>query len=157
MVERESRRSAGEGRREGVRIDVGSLEDFKERTLRIVSVSETEVGIARWDGDQVYALRNVCPHQGGPVCRGRFGPQVVARDGLPGTLDINERRPVIRCSWHGWEFDVRSGAAVVAGSRYKVRTYPVRIEGDRILVDLEHNKPVAAGQSPLRQNPEREE
>jgi nitrite reductase/ring-hydroxylating ferredoxin subunit len=47
---------------------------------------------------------------------------------------------VIACGWHGWEFDVRTGSAVVTGSRYKVRTYSVRVEDGRVLVDVQRRK-----------------
>ena len=118
-------------------IEVGSLDDFRPRTVTVVPAGGLEVGIVRWDGDAVYALRNVCPHALGPVCAGRLGPKIVAPGGDPMGLDVDESIPVIACAWHGWEFDVRTGQAVWPDARLRVRTYPVRLEGGRVLVELD--------------------
>ena len=117
-------------------IEIGRLEDFPERSVRIVSVGRTEVGVVRWDGEAVYALLNICPHECGPLCLGRLGPKVVAPSSDPMAIDIDETCPVLACAWHGWEFDVRTGRALYEGSRYRVKTYPVTVEQGKILVDL---------------------
>src|SRR3712207_1948678 len=103
-------------------IDVGGLDDFAPRSVTIVSAGRVEVGVVRWDGDEVFALRNLCPHARGPVCEGRLGPRIVAAGGDPLALDVDETTPVIACAWHGWEFDVRTGEAVWAGARHGGRT-----------------------------------
>ena len=118
-------------------IEVGSLDDFPPRTVTVVPAAGVEVGIVRWDGDEVYALRNVCPHALGPVCAGRLGPKIVAPRGEPMGLDVDESCPVIACAWHGWEFDVRTGQAVWPDARMRVRTYPARVEAGRVLVALD--------------------
>jgi nitrite reductase (NADH) small subunit len=102
----------------------------------VLRVGRVELGIVRWDGEAVYALRNVCPHAGGPVCEGRLGPRIVAAAGDPMRLEVDEACPTLTCAWHGWEFDARDGRAVAAGSRMRVRTYPVRVEGGVVLVQL---------------------
>jgi len=115
-------------------VDVGALEDFREGSgFRIVSVKGQEVGIVRWKG-QVYALRNYCPHQGGPVCRGTLGVRLVGGDGKPGVIEIDPETPIIACAWHRWEFDIRTGTAVW-DTRYRVQTYSVVIKNDRVLVE----------------------
>jgi nitrite reductase (NADH) small subunit len=116
-------------------IDVGRLDDFAERSVTVLRAGRVEIGLVRWDGEELYALRNVCPHERGPVCAGRLGPRMTAAADDPLALAVDERCPVIACAWHGWEFDVRSGRALDAGSRYRVRTYPVRLDGGRVLVD----------------------
>jgi nitrite reductase/ring-hydroxylating ferredoxin subunit len=116
-------------------IDVGGLDDFPPRSVTVVPAGRVEIGVVRWDGDAVYALRNLCPHARGPVCAGRLGPKIVASGADPLGLDVDEASPVIACAWHGWEFDVRTGQALWAGSRYRVRTYPVTVEAGRVLVE----------------------
>ncbi len=120
-------------------IDVGTLDDFPPRSVTVVPAGEVEIGVVRWNGDAVYALRNVCPHALGPVCAGRLGPKIVARGGDPMALDVDESCPVIACAWHGWEFDVRTGQAVWPDARMRVKTYPVRVEGGRVLVALDRD------------------
>jgi 3-phenylpropionate/trans-cinnamate dioxygenase ferredoxin subunit len=41
---------------------------------------------------------------------------------------------VIRCPWHGWEFDLESGRSLLEPDRYGLRTYRVTVEdGDVVL------------------------
>src|SRR3954452_12054215 len=115
---------------------VGEVAAFPPRSVTIVRAGGVELGIVRWDGDQIYALRNVCPHAGGPVCAGRLGPRIVADAGDPRRLGVDEHCPTLTCAWHGWEFDARDGRAVAPGSAARVRTYPVRIDAGTVLVDL---------------------
>jgi nitrite reductase (NADH) small subunit len=63
------------------------------------------------------ALDNVCPHRGGPLGQG-----VIEGDKLV-------------CPWHGWQFDPKTGAVGHAPDQ-KVPTYPIRIDGDLVVVDL---------------------
>ena len=115
---------------------VGDASQFPPRSVTVVQAGGLELGIVRWDGDEVYALRNVCPHAGGPVCAGRLGPRIVSEDGDPMRYGLDESCPTITCAWHGWEFDARDGRALAPGSRMRVRTYPARIDADTVVVDL---------------------
>lgn len=68
----------------------------------------------------VFALDGVCPHQGGPLGKGKLEGHVVT------------------CPWHGWQFDVRDGQHQFSPS-VQQPTLPVRIEGEWILVSLDGN------------------
>jgi nitrite reductase/ring-hydroxylating ferredoxin subunit len=68
------------------------------------------------DGE-IAAIDGICPHQGGPLAEGE----------LAGT--------VVTCPWHGWQFDVRTGQALLA-SRIKQPVFPVRVEGRDVLVEV---------------------
>ena len=35
---------------------------------------------------------------------------------------------IIRCPWHGWEFDIRTGQSYCDPKRFRVRAYPVNVE-----------------------------
>jgi nitrite reductase/ring-hydroxylating ferredoxin subunit len=113
-------------------VDVGAVGDFGERDVRIVQAGDREIGIVRWGGS-VYAVANVCPHQRGPVCRGTLGGRLTGS--APGTMQVDDETPVLGCPWHGWEFDLRTGRALW-DDRYGVRTFPARVEGGRVLVEL---------------------
>lgn len=64
-----------------------------------------------------YALDGVCPHQGGPLGKGK----------LEGCI--------VTCPWHGWQFDVTSGRHQL-NSKLLQPGFPVRIEGESVQVDL---------------------
>lgn len=68
-------------------------------------------------GGKFCAIDGVCPHQGGPLGEGELGGSVVT------------------CPWHGWEFDVASGASTVHAS-IRQTTYEVRVEGKDVYVGV---------------------
>jgi nitrite reductase/ring-hydroxylating ferredoxin subunit len=74
------------------------------------------VAIFNVDGE-FFAVSNVCPHRGGPLGEGD----------LEGC--------VVTCPWHGWQFDVKTGCNT-EDEKAKVETYPVRIEGDDVLIKV---------------------
>jgi nitrite reductase/ring-hydroxylating ferredoxin subunit len=123
-------------------VAVGRPEEFTDRTITVRQVGAWEVGIVRW-GEMVYAVRNVCPHQGAPICLGRVGPKIVAPPRTVGAMEIDETVPVLACGWHGWEFDVRDGSpAWGQGStrgrtrRYRLQTIPVTVTNGLITLHL---------------------
>src|ERR1700691_2141846 len=67
--------------------------------------------------ERIFAIANRCPHEGYPLSEGTLGPGCV-----------------LTCNWHNWKFDLESGEALVG--RDPVRTYPIRLADDEILVDL---------------------
>jgi nitrite reductase (NADH) small subunit len=112
--------------------DIGPLEAFPEGKVRVVKAGRREIGVTCWRG-RLYAVSNVCAHQRGPVCRGWLSPRLTATE--PGRMEVEDEAPVIACPWHGWEFDMRSGRAL-SDERYALRTYPVRVEQGRVVLEL---------------------
>lgn len=116
-------------------VEVGSLDDFPDRTMRVVLAEGREIGVCRW-GSELFALRNVCPHQGAPVCLGFLQSRLQGRCSPAGVeLEAQEEEPVILCAWHRWEFSLRTGESAW-DPRFRVRTYPVSLDGDRVLVQV---------------------
>ena len=127
--------------------------DIAPGTCKIVSVRGREIGIFNLDGDY-FALANRCPHAGGPLCRGRIGPLVLS-DG-PGRYRLTREQKFLRCPWHGWEYDIRSGqswcdpksvrarqfqvtvetgASLVKGP-YVAETFPISVEQDYLVIEV---------------------
>jgi len=100
---------------------------------KIAVVGGCEIGIFNIAG-KFHALRNICPHKGGPLCTGRLRPHVVS----PGVYQIDYERDkeVLKCPWHQWEFDVQTGRALYDPS-LRVKTYKVRQEGEEIVLYLD--------------------
>jgi nitrite reductase/ring-hydroxylating ferredoxin subunit len=82
----------------------------------VVEVGGKAIALFNCEG-KFYAIDNSCVHRGGPLGEGP----------IEGT--------VVVCPWHGWEFDVVSGACI-NNPKAKISTYPVRVEGENLLVDL---------------------
>ena len=84
---------------------------------RLVDVGGTPVVLTRV-GDSVYACGNVCSHRGGSLHEGRLSGFKLA------------------CPLHGWLYDVRTGQCLFPSRGTGVPSYPVRIDGDGVFVDV---------------------
>ena len=93
---------------------------------KIVELEGRSIGVFNVDG-RFYAIRNACPHQGAPLCLGRLSGTAVASE--PGKYEWGLEGRVIRCPWHGWEFDVTTGLSVFNPHRTRVRNYRVTVGG----------------------------
>jgi 3-phenylpropionate/trans-cinnamate dioxygenase ferredoxin subunit len=107
--------------------------ELVEGVPRVVAVGELELGLLLWR-NEVFAVRNICPHQYAPVCKGYAMPLIVAD--RTGQIAVDEDRPVLVCPWHQWEFDVRTGGVVAGERHFRLRTYPARVEAGQVLVDV---------------------
>jgi nitrite reductase (NADH) small subunit len=114
-------------------VDVGAENEFQEGQAKVVAVEGRQIGVIRWR-TEFYALRNICPHQFAPVCGGYTMPMLVGDH--DGHVSVDNDRLVVVCPWHGWEFEARTGRAAGANSSHKLKTYPTKIEGGRIYVDV---------------------
>ena len=86
--------------------------------------------------DQWWALRDICPHQGARLSDGQVTGQV-AECRLGGEAVLERDGEILVCPWHGWQFDLCTGRSVVEPETVRVRTYAVRVEAERVLVDLD--------------------
>ena len=91
-------------------IEVAPSSGFEDEEPKYVMVDGVPVGVIRVEGE-FYAISNVCAHEGGPVCKGRVGRELLAEYVGPGE-PINEslsETPTVACPWHGWEYDMTTG------------------------------------------------
>jgi nitrite reductase/ring-hydroxylating ferredoxin subunit len=110
--------------------DVGSVSDLKREGRVLARVEGREVGVVA-AGGELYGVRNRCPHHGGPLCLGTVETRVVGKPGAYGLSGL----AVLRCPWHGWEFDPATGACL-DDPALRVAVYPAKAAGDRVFVDL---------------------
>jgi 3-phenylpropionate/trans-cinnamate dioxygenase ferredoxin subunit len=113
---------------------VGQVEDFPPESVRVVSIDERSLGIIN-TGDGLYAVLNVCPHELAPVCLGSVsGTLLPSRPGEP-EYGLDNR--ILRCPWHGYEFDLGDeGRAVFTSFRGKLRMFPVSVEDGHVVVEV---------------------
>ena len=120
------------------RVRVCAAGELEPGAQRIVRVRGREVGLFNVAGD-LYALHDRCPHRGGSLCRGPLtGTTATDEDGRTPVYDRAGR--ILRCSWHGWEFDVTTGRALV-DPRVRARTYPVEVVDGDVYVVLRRDEP----------------
>jgi 3-phenylpropionate/trans-cinnamate dioxygenase ferredoxin subunit len=95
--------------------EVGELAPGEKKQIELDGL-----GIALFNIDgEYYAIEDVCTHDGAPLGHGQF---------------VGEE---ITCPRHGARFHVKTGAALCMPAFEPVDTYPVRVEGNAILVEVE--------------------
>jgi nitrite reductase/ring-hydroxylating ferredoxin subunit len=99
--------------------------------MRIVPIGRFGVGVYNVGG-RFYALNNYCPHRGAKACLGPVGGEAVAKDGYQAGLRRDGE--ILRCPWHGWEYEIATGRALVR-PRKSIRSYPVTVQDGMILVE----------------------
>ncbi|MEF8731725.1 MAG: nitrite reductase small subunit NirD [Candidatus Accumulibacter meliphilus] len=93
------------------------LDDIPRLGSRVVRSMNGDIALFRTSSDEVFALRDQCPHKGGPLSQGLVhGNQVT-------------------CPLHGWKLRLDSGEAV-APDQGCARRYPIRIESGTVFLDI---------------------
>lgn len=92
---------------------------------KVVEVAGRSIGIFNVGGE-FFALRNRCPHAGGPLCEGVLSGFVQSE--MPGEYDYVRKGEILRCPWHQWEFDVKTGQSWFDPVKTRVRSYETSIE-----------------------------
>jgi nitrite reductase (NADH) small subunit len=99
---------------------------------KIVVLGRLSVGLFKLH-DGYHALLNVCPHKGASLCE---GPVCGTTRQTDRTEFVYERAgELVRCAWHGWEFDIRTGEFLV-DPKVRTRRFDVSVEGDDIFVHV---------------------
>ena len=113
---------------------VGTVDEIPPGERKLVQIAGRTIGVFNVQGEFV-ALLNRCPHQGGPLCEGHtLG--FLRSDG-PGQYHYTRPGEVLRCPWHGWEFDLRTGQSWFDPAWGRVRTYEVAVEPGSALAEAE--------------------
>ena len=99
-------------------IDVGAVTDVPLRGARRVPTPKGAVAIFRTGDGKVFALKDACPHKGGPLSQGIVHGHAVA------------------CPLHNWSIELASGCAV-APDVGCARRFPVKVDDGIVYVDLD--------------------
>lgn len=108
---------------------VGRSEEFQDGRCRIVEVGDLSIGVYNVGGE-LYAVRNLCPHQLAPICLGAIGGTMLPSG--PGEYIYGMDGYVLACVAHAWEFDIRTGEALFGIDRRRLATYPVKVDGGQV-------------------------
>ncbi len=108
---------------------VGRASEIPPGSRKLVEVGRRSIGVFNVEGEY-YALRNSCPHQGAPLCLGSV--QGTFEESNPGEYVWGREGRILRCPWHGWEFDLTTGQSVFNPHRTRVRSYAVTIEDSAV-------------------------
>ncbi len=98
-----------------------ALADLADGKPQAITVDKVDVAVVR-SGDEVFAIRDECSHAAVALSEGDV-------EDVDGTCTIE-------CWLHGSTFDLRNGKPTTLPAFEPVAVYPVRVEGDDVLVDV---------------------
>jgi nitrite reductase/ring-hydroxylating ferredoxin subunit len=97
---------------------------------KVVTVAGREIVVFHVNGE-FFALLNRCPHEGAPLAKAACVAHL--RSDEPGEYQRSRVGELLRCAWHGWEFDMRTGQSYFDPQHTRVRAFPVAVEaGDTL-------------------------
>jgi 3-phenylpropionate/trans-cinnamate dioxygenase ferredoxin component len=101
-------------------VDVAGTDDIPEGEARRFVVDRIEIAVVNLGGE-FFAVDDICSHAESHLSEG----------------DVDIEDETIECPRHGSVFDVRTGKPRSLPATVPVATWPVKVEGDRILIELE--------------------
>jgi nitrite reductase/ring-hydroxylating ferredoxin subunit len=111
---------------------VAAADDIPPGSRKLFTVKGRPVVIFNVAGEY-FGLLNRCPHQGGNLCEGKLTGLLEAAE--PGQYRYSRQGEILRCPWHGWEFDVRTGQSYCEPDKIKARKFDVSLTEGRTIVE----------------------
>jgi nitrite reductase/ring-hydroxylating ferredoxin subunit len=111
---------------------VSRAADIPPGGRKLVSVDGRGVVIFNIKGE-FYALSDTCPHKGGSLAQGRITGLVESSG--PGEYRHSREGEIVRCPWHQWEFDIKTGRSWCDPRRLRLMKYDVALESGASLVE----------------------
>ncbi len=90
----------------------------------IINVGKRSIGVFNLKGE-FFAILNICPHQLAPLAEGKI--RGYCPPGEVGAFKYEREGEIIRCPWHGWEFDIKTGKSIFNPHKVKTASYPVKV------------------------------
>lgn len=97
--------------------EVANLEEIPRLGSRVVEVDDGSIALFRTSDDQVYALRDACPHQQGPLSQGIVAGHTVT------------------CPLHNWKIDLETGEAL-APDEGCTNVFSVKVENGTVYLQV---------------------
>lgn len=98
-------------------IEIGCIEDIPKLGARVIESQEGDIAIFRNNNDEIFALRDSCPHKQGPLSQGIVHDKTVT------------------CPLHNWRISLDSGEAHAPDEGCTGR-YDIKLESNKIFIAL---------------------
>jgi len=121
---------------------VALVEAIPPGTFKIVKIENRSIGVYNVKGTY-YAVHNYCPHQGAELCKGPVGGTTLESQVYE--FIYGRDQEILRCPWHGWEFDLKTGKSLF-NEKVRTRSYPVVVENGMVGIVIGQKKMEAEDQ-----------
>ena len=132
---------------------IALVKEIPPGSNKVVNLRGREICVFNVGGD-FFALLNRCPHEGAKLSRGVVVG--LPESETPGCYKLSRPGEILRCPWHGWEFDLKTGKshcdpermftkqyktcvaneAVEEGRELQAETFPVVVEEATVFVEM---------------------
>jgi len=102
-------------------IEIGTINDIPQLGARVVKTDDSNIAVFRTAEDKIFAIKDECPHKQGPLSQGIVHGDKVA------------------CPLHDWKIQLDTGNAV-APDEGCAATYPIKMDGEKIMLSLTPNE-----------------
>lgn len=110
---------------------VAAVGEIADGGRKLITVEGRNIGVFNVKGEY-FALLNRCPHAGAELCRGTVIGFATSDE--PGEYRLERGGEFLRCPWHGWEFEIRTGQSWFDPKKVRTRTYKTSVEAGSKLV-----------------------
>ena len=91
---------------------------------KLVTIGKRAIALFNLGGE-FFAIGDTCPHEFGSLCKGKLVG--LAEADMPGQYRFSRPGEFIKCPWHGWEFDIRTGQSYCDPQTMRVRAYDASV------------------------------
>ena len=111
---------------------VAAVDELPPGTRKFLEIDGRPIAVFNIKGEY-FGLLNRCPHQGAALCE---GPLIgLAQSSDPGEIEYTRLGEIIRCPWHGWEFDIRTGVHP-GNPRARLRKIEVAVSNGEVMITV---------------------
>ncbi len=100
--------------------EITPLDQIPQLGSRVITTDTMEIAVFRTAADEVFAVKNACPHKAGPLSEGIVHGNAVT------------------CPLHNWKIDLSSGEAL-GPDEGCTNTFPAKVDGGIVYVDLKNS------------------
>jgi nitrite reductase (NADH) small subunit len=102
------------------------------QVLMPVKLGRGKILLTRLPSGEIRAVAGRCPHQGADLEHGCLTGY--AHSDQPNVLLMERPGQILRCPWHGFEFDICSGESVADHGKLRLRRFEVEVENGDVFI-----------------------
>lgn len=100
------------------------VSELKPGERKLLNIGKRAIALFNLDGEY-FAIGDTCPHEFGSLCKGKLVG--LAESDMPGEYRFSRPGEFVKCPWHGWEFDIRTGQSYCDPQTMRVRAYEASV------------------------------
>lgn len=109
-------------------------DDLLPGEIKEVQFGERSIVLCRSKEGEFYAFLNRCTHQGALLSKGMLCSTSDFTDNL-GEYKTIKDGAILRCPWHGREFDIENKGCLLSEPRERLKSYQVYVEGNDVIIE----------------------